>query len=234
MERIEAEGWYIGVSPVTFAVKRCVSISRRSVREIPGHHIRRLIRTLSRLQAYRSTADNAIIIIMDLLVWEIVIFVISSLAVLLNLLGLPGNFVPAAGSLVAVLTGNGTDFTWMWFFIFLMIAVSGEILDQIFGAAGAKKTGAGRAGMWGAALGGFLGGILGSMFFPVIGSVIGVFVGCFALTFLFEYFFSRRDPEESIQAGIGAVLGKAAAIAYKFIAGFVLLILMAWRFWAAG
>ena len=171
---------------------------------------------------------------MDSVVWEILLFAISALAVLLNLIGLPGNFVPVAASLIVVLTGNGGDFTWMWFFIFLIIVVSGEVFDQIFGAVGAKKTGAGRAGMWGAAIGGFLGGILGTMRLPVIGSVIGVFVGCFSLTFLFEYILSRRSSDESLKAGIGAVLGKAAAIAYKFIAGFVLLILMAWRFWAAG
>ena len=165
--------------------------------------------------------------------WEILIFVPSVLAVLLNVLGLPGNFIPVVGALIAVLAGDGTSFTWAWLLLFLGIAASGEILDQVFGAVGAGKTGATRVGMWGAALGGILGGILGTVILPVIGSVLGVFVGCFALTFLFEYFFARRSSEDSARAGFGAVLGKAAAVAYKFIAGFVLLILMAWRFWGS-
>ena len=166
--------------------------------------------------------------------WEILIFVPSVLAVLSNVLGLPGNFIPVAGAFIAVLAGDGSAFTWGWFAVFLVIAASGEVLDQIFGAVGAKKTGATRPGMWGAAIGGVLGSILGTAVLPVIGSVLGVFVGCFALTFLFEYAFSRRSTEESARAGVGALLGKAAAVAYKFIAGFVLLILMAWRFWAFG
>jgi uncharacterized protein YqgC (DUF456 family) len=162
---------------------------------------------------------------------EILLFVPSFIAVLLGVLGLPGNFIPVIAALIAVLTGNGESFTWVWFFVFLIIAVSGEVVDQLTGMLGAKKYGASRAGMIGAVIGGFAGALLGTAILPVIGTLAGVFVGCFALTFVFEYLFSRRSAVESQKAGIGAVLGKAAATAYKFIAGFVLLILMAWRFW---
>lgn len=162
---------------------------------------------------------------------EILLFIISVIAVLIGVLGLPGNFVPVIVALFAVLTGNGDSFTWGWFFIFLAIAVSGEVVDQITGLLGAKKYGASRAGMIGAVVGGFAGAILGTAVLPVIGSLIGVFVGCFTLTFVFELIFSSKSATDSQRAGIGAVLGKAAATAYKFIAGFVLLVLMVWRFW---
>lgn len=162
---------------------------------------------------------------------EILLFILSVIAVLIGVLGLPGNFFPVIAALIAVLAGNGESFTWGWFFIFLLIAVSGEVVDQITGLFGAKKYGASRAGMIGAVVGGFAGAILGTAVLPVIGSLIGVFVGCFTLTFVFELIFSSRSAADSQRAGIGAVLGKAAATAYKFIAGFVLLTLMAWRFW---
>ena len=167
---------------------------------------------------------------MNSVVWEILMFVFSFLAVLIGVLGLPGNVIPVIFALVAVLAGDGS-FTWTWFIGFVLIAASGEIVDQVTGIMGAKKYGASRAGMIGAAIGGIAGGILGTAILPVIGSLIGVFVGCFTLTFLFEYAFSKRTVEESQKAGIGAMMGKAAATAYKFIAGFVLLTLMAWRFW---
>jgi uncharacterized protein YqgC (DUF456 family) len=167
---------------------------------------------------------------MEAVAWEVVLFVLSILSVLLGVLGLPGNFVPVVVSLIAVLAGDGS-YTWIWFFIFLGIAVSGEVFDQVTGIYGAKKYGATRPGMFGALIGGIAGAVVGTMVLPVIGSLAGVFVGCFAFTFLFEYLFSERSTEESRKAGIGAVLGKAAATAYKFIAGFVLLVLMAWRFW---
>lgn len=162
---------------------------------------------------------------------EILLFILSVIAVLIGVLGLPGNFVPVIVALIAVLTGNGDSFTWGWFFIFLAIAVSAEVVDQITGLLGAKKYGASRAGMIGAVVGGFAGAILGTAVLPVIGSLIGVFVGCFTLTFVFELIFSSKSATDSQRAGIGAVLGKAAATAYKFIAGFVLLVLMVWRFW---
>jgi len=168
----------------------------------------------------------------DSIALEILIFVISILGVLIGVLGLPGNFVPVLGALVAVLAGDGVAFTWGLFVVFLVIAASGEAVDQITGVLGARRSGATRPGMVGAAIGGIAGAVLGTLVLPVLGSVIGVFVGCFGLTFLFEYLFSERSAEESRRAGLGAVLGKAVATAYKFIAGFVLLILMAWRFWA--
>ena len=168
---------------------------------------------------------------MNSVVWEILMFIFSFLAVLIGVLGLPGNFVPVIFALVAVLAGDGSAFTWTWFIIFAVVAASGEVVDQVTGILGARKYGASRAGMIGAAIGGIAGGILGTAVLPVIGSLIGVFVGCFALTFAFEYAFSKRTVEESQKAGIGAMMGKAAATAYKFIAGFALLILMAWRFW---
>lgn len=162
---------------------------------------------------------------------EILLFIPSVIAVLIGVLGLPGNFVPVIAALIAVLAGNGESFTWPWFFIFLAIAVSGEVVDQITGLLGAKKYGASKAGMVGAVIGGFVGAILGTLVLPVVGSLIGVFVGCFTLTFIFELIFSSKSAADSQRAGIGALLGKAAATAYKLIAGFVLLILMIWRFW---
>ena len=162
---------------------------------------------------------------------EILLFVPSLIAVLLGVLGLPGNFIPVFGALIAVLAGNGESFTWGWFIAFLLIAISGEVVDLLTGMLGAKKYGATRPGMIGAVIGGFVGAILGTAILPVIGSLAGVFIGCFALTVVFEYIFSKKSADESRRAGFGAVLGKAAATAYKFIAGFVLIVLMAWRFW---
>jgi len=168
---------------------------------------------------------------MNSTVVEILVFVLSSAAVLIGVLGFPGNFIPVIAALIAVIAGNGESFTWNWFFIFLFIALSGEAVDQITGILGAKKYGSSRAGMLGAVIGSFTGAVIGTMILPLIGSLVGVFLGCFLITFMFEYIFSRKSAAESRNAGIGAVLGKAAATAYKVIAGFVLLVLMAWRFW---
>lgn len=168
---------------------------------------------------------------MNNLAIEVFFFIISALSVLLVVFGIPGNFVPVIIALIATLVGDGQNFTWTWFVVFLLIAISGEVLDLIIGLIGAKKYGASRAGMIGAVIGGFAGGILGTMIFPLIGSLAGVFIGCFFLAFLFELLFSERSVDESRQAGIGALFGRIIASCYKLIVGFVLLALMAWRFW---
>jgi len=168
---------------------------------------------------------------MNNLLIEIVFFIVSALSVFLVVLGLPGNFVPVIVALIATLAGNDQSFTWLWFVIFLLIAVSGEVVDQVMVLIGAKKYGASRAGMLGAVIGGFAGGILGTMIFPLVGSLVGVFIGCFSLAYLFELLFSERSIDESRRAGFGALFGRVIASCYKLIAGFVLLALMAWRFW---
>jgi uncharacterized protein YqgC (DUF456 family) len=162
---------------------------------------------------------------------EIVLFLVSVTGVMLNVFGLPGNFVPVIVSLIAVMAGDGVSITWLWFVIFLLIAASGEIMDQLTGILGAKKYGATRPGMVGAAIGGIIGAVLGTAVLPLIGSLAGMFAGCFAFTMLFELVFSKRSVDDGSRAGFGALLGKAAAVAYKFMAGFVMLILIGWRFW---
>jgi len=168
---------------------------------------------------------------MNNLVVEIVFFIVSAVSVLLAVLGIPGNFVPVIIALIATLAGDGQSFNWTWFVVFLLIAVSGEVVDQLMGLLGAKKYGASRAGMIGAIIGGFAGGILGTMILPLVGSLVGVLLGCFFMTFLFELLYSGRSMDESRRAGFGALLGRVIASCYKLSAGFVLLALMAWRFW---
>jgi len=168
---------------------------------------------------------------MNSLALEVFLFIVSAVSVLLVILGVPGNFVPVIIALIAILAGDGQSFTWPWFAVFLLIAISGEVVDLLIGLIGARKYGASRAGMIGALIGGFAGGILGTMIFPLIGSLAGVLVGCFLLTFLFELFYSERSVDESRRAGFGALLGRVIASCFKLIVGFVLLALMAWRFW---
>jgi len=162
---------------------------------------------------------------------EILFFAISSIFVLLTIFGIPGNFIPVIIALIATLAGDGQSFTWSLFVVFLLIAVSGEIVDQLIGLLGAKKYGASRAGMIGAVIGGFAGGILGTMMLPLIGSILGVLFGCFFLTFLFELLYSEKSTDESRRAAFGALLGRVIASCYKITVGFILLALMAWRFW---
>ena len=168
---------------------------------------------------------------MNYLVVEIAFFILMTAGVLVSILGIPGNFIEAVIALIYLLFGKENTIELRHFILILCLSISGEVVEQLMGILGAKKFGASKKGMLGAFLGAIIGGIAGSAILPVIGTVIGVFLGCFLLTFIFEYLIEKKDPDSSIAAGVGALLGKVVAVSYKYAAGFVILIIFIIRFW---
>ncbi|KGQ21170.1 DUF456 family protein [Thermus filiformis] len=81
------------------------------------------------------------------------------------------------------------------------------LLDNLAQLWGARRYGAGRAGLWGAFLGGLLGLFLG---------VVGVLVLPFLLAFLFEYL-SGRKPLEALRAAWGTLVGMAGGVLGKAV-----------------
>ncbi len=144
-------------------------------------------------------------------------------------LGIPGGtFLILLG---AVLSGLLTHFFLPSFVLLIVLVVlylTGEVLDALFAAAGAKKFGASRGGVWGAFLGALAGGLLGSLFFG-IGALPGLLIGIFSGAFLGEYF-SRRNFLQSLKSGTGSVLGTLLSIVVKGMIGMVMLVLIAFQF----
>ncbi|MFN3368496.1 MAG: DUF456 domain-containing protein [Thermus sp.] len=88
-----------------------------------------------------------------------------------------------------------------------VLALLAMTLDNLATLLGAKRYGAGRAGLWGAFLGGLLGLFLG---------VVGVLVLPFLLAWLFEYL-SGRKPEEALKAAWGTLVGLMGGVVAKAI-----------------
>lgn len=127
--------------------------------------------------------------------------------------GLPGLWV-----IVLAIIGYGwlTDFQAMsaWFLIVVIVlALAGELIEAWIGFRFARKYGGSRRAGWGALVGGLVGAVVGVPL-PVVGSVIGGFVGAFLGAALFE-FTRARHAEGAARAGVGAVLGRAAAVGIK-------------------
>ncbi|MDR1545750.1 MAG: DUF456 domain-containing protein [Deltaproteobacteria bacterium] len=80
----------------------------------------------------------------------------------------------------------------------LTVAAS-VVLNQVASLVGAKKFGAGRAGIIGAVVC----AILGVIFFSLPGLIIGTFAGAT----LFEMVFARKELKGALAAGTGALLG---------------------------
>ncbi|WP_337845918.1 DUF456 family protein [Thermus sp.] len=83
---------------------------------------------------------------------------------------------------------------WLGLFALGLLAMT---LDNLATLLGARRYGAGWAGLWGAFLGGILGLLLG---------VWGVLLLPFMLAWLFEWL-SGRKPEEALRAAFGTLVG---------------------------
>ena len=164
---------------------------------------------------------------------DLVLFALSLAGVLVTLVGVGGQFVPALVALGYRYWAVDPRFpTWVpW--TLLALAALAEGVEAIAGLWGARRFGAGKEGMLGAFVGGLVGAVVGAGLLPPIGAVFGVFAGSFAGTALAEVALAGRTTDQGVRAGVGAVLGKALAVAFRWSTGLLLLTLLAWRLWFA-
>jgi uncharacterized protein len=90
---------------------------------------------------------------------------------------------------------------------FITVAVT--VLDYIIPVIGARKFGAGRAGIWGS----IAGLIAGIFFFPPIGIIVGPFAGAMAGELL-----AGKKPNHAFKAGFGSFAGFFTGIVLKLAA----------------
>lgn len=130
-------------------------------------------------------------------------------------------FVGVMGTVVPVLPG--VPLIWIAMLVFavvegfarvdatflvlcLAVVIAAEVADHLARAWGARRFGAGRAGVWGAVIGAILG-----LFFMPIGLILGPFLGALTGELL-----AGRTLEESIRAGWGGVVGTLGSMVMKF------------------
>ena len=138
----------------------------------------------------------------------------------LILVGMAGTVLPAlpgtpliyAGLLLAA-WGDGFAYVSGWTMAFLgLLTGLALIVDLVSGSIGAKKTGASREAVIGAAVGAVLG-----LFFGVVGVFIGPFIGA-----VFGEYLVRRDLGRAGVVGVGAWIGFVLGIAAKLMLAFAM------------
>lgn len=142
-------------------------------------------------------------------------------AVALMLIGLAGTVLPALPGTAFVLGGIVLgawidDFTRVGvgtLAVITVLAVAAWVLDYVAGLMGAKKAGASRQALIGAAIGtvaGLLMGVIGVLFMPLVGAAIG------------EYL-ARRDEKHALRVGVATWLGILAGLLAKVVIAFVMI-----------
>jgi uncharacterized protein YqgC (DUF456 family) len=159
------------------------------------------------------------------------------LAWLTTLVALPGNWLIAGfAALFAwlVLPEAGRGVTWRTVAVLIGLAVLGEVVEFVAGAAGAAKQGASKRGVALAMIGAVVGSILGIAVgapIPILGSFVMALLGGAAGAFFGAYVgeaWKGRPHDARIAAGRGAFSGRIWGTVGKLAVGVVMLVIVAW------
>ena len=143
--------------------------------------------------------------------WEQIIGL--SVALVIMLIGLVGNVIPALPGTPLVLVGavahriyfGVTSASNTVMVVLVMLSLVALLLDFLATMLGAKKFGA----TWRGAIGAVIGGVVG-LFFSLPGIILGPFVGAT----LFELL-GRKELKPAAKAGLGAVVGLLLGVVGK-------------------
>jgi uncharacterized protein len=151
---------------------------------------------------------------------------------LTNLFSLPGNW--ALLGLTALFAwliphdnSRGISSSAVW--ILLALAIAGEVIEFVAGAAGAAKRGASRRSIWLSligALAGSIGGAIVGLPIAIVGSPIAALLGGAAGAFAGAYLgetWAERPHGQSFEVAKGAFLGRLWGTVGKFAVGAVML-----------
>jgi len=154
-----------------------------------------------------------------------------------NLFLLPGNWMIVASTILfAWLVRGPSDVGLQWPMVvtIVVLALVGELVEFLAGAAGAAKMGGSRRGMVLSMLGGMVGSIVCiplGMPIPVVGpvlaAVVGATLGSFAGAYLGEQW-KGRSHADRVAIGESAAWGRLGGTAGKLIAGILMVVLIAW------
>lgn len=154
---------------------------------------------------------------------------------LTNLFGIPGNWLllVVVGLFAWLVDGGDRGVGLKTMAVLLALAVVGEVVEFVAGAAGAAKQGASRKAKVMAVVGAMIGSIAGAMMgmpVPLIGSMAAAVLGGAAGAFVGAYWGeqqSERGHSASLAVGKGAFIGRLWGTAGKLIVGAIMLAIAA-------
>ena len=140
--------------------------------------------------------------------------IMSVLGGLLVLAGIAGCIVPvlpgppvAFIALLLVSWAGAWELYQVWLLVVMgLLAFGATIMDNILPAMSSRRSGAGKAGVWGSVIG----MIAGTFFFPPFGTIIGAFIGA-----LIGELLVKREDSRPLKAALGVFSGTLMAIVVK-------------------
>lgn len=148
----------------------------------------------------------------DTLLWILSIALIVAGFAGIVLPALPGTLFVLAGIVLGAWIDDFTRVGWFALGTIAVLAVLAWLMDYVAGILGAKRAGASRLAIIGAAVGtvaGIFMGLVGVLFMPLVGAAVG------------EYM-ARRQHGQAVRVGIATWLGLMAGMLAKFVLAFMM------------
>lgn len=146
------------------------------------------------------------------------LWVLSTLLILAGLAGivlpaLPGTILVLAGIVLGAWIGDFQEVGWIALTAVAVLAVLAWLMDYVAAALGAKRAGASRQAIIGAAIGtvaGIFMGLVGVLFMPLVGAAAGEYI-------------ARRHHGQALRVGVATWLGLLAGMLAKFVLAFMMI-----------
>lgn len=148
---------------------------------------------------------------------DVLWWVLSAGLILLGLVGivlpaLPGTVLVLAGIAVGAWIDDFTRVGWFAMVVVTVLALLAWVLDYVAALLGAKRAGASRQAVIGAALGtvaGIFMGLVGVFFMPLVGAALGEFI-------------ARKDHYRAVKVGVSTWFGLMAGLLAKVVLAFMM------------
>ena len=159
--------------------------------------------------------------------WLILLIIVNAFWLMLGVSSLPGNWLMIITTILFALWQKNI-FSVYTIIAAIVLAVIGEILEFIAGAAGTKAAGGGKKAMAAAIIGAIVGAIVGTVIIPIpiFGTLLGSAIGA-ALAVLFVERKGGKELKQSLKIATGAGLGRFVGLGAKFIAGVIIWLVFA-------
>jgi uncharacterized protein YqgC (DUF456 family) len=162
-------------------------------------------------------------------VWATGLVLVNAVWLVLDLLGLPGNWMMVASTIIVAWVNWSRGMFSIWTLaVIVVLATVSEVFELVAGMLGARKAGATRWGAAGALAGGFIGAVLGTFFLPipVLGSLTGAVLGACAGAWGMEMMLGR-GMKASVKSGVGSGVGRLLGTIIKLVLGIIIWLIVA-------
>jgi uncharacterized protein len=154
--------------------------------------------------------------------WLILLIIINAFWLVLGFFSLPGNWLMIITTILFALWQKNI-FSIYTIIAAVILALIGEILEFVAGAAGTKAGGGSKKSMAAAIIGAIIGAIAGTIVIPIpiLGTLLGSAIGA-ALAVLIVERGTGKEYKTSLKAATGAGLGRILGTGAKIIAGIII------------